>query len=234
MLLPSSAARLESRLRGVIWFLVGSAILAGGRRGTVWIDYFSNNLPQKPMLSVFMEQMDIISDIDLTFSSSPQGQCLCPHGSILLDAERQFRVTSRKPTLFPLGIWSRKKFLTWAPKNGVVVPQIQLWLCGTLAPTENNLVDTDLMWAFISHGGFFSSGNLASGWAFQWFVGGTERGTFWLFPHSAVREEMSSENFLFNLILGCCHQWYWTVGEWERWGRGKCSEVSGLGNISNF
>lgn len=34
----------------------------------MWVDLFLNNLPQKPVLAVFVEQMDIISIIDLTFS----------------------------------------------------------------------------------------------------------------------------------------------------------------------
>lgn len=87
-------------------FLVGSTALAGGLRGTVWVDLlFQIILPRNPCwLSLWNK-----------WSSSVLWNMLPPlwTASVLtllafLGTGRQLRAISRKPVLFPLAFWRKK------------------------------------------------------------------------------------------------------------------------------
>lgn len=149
--LPSLAALSASELRGMFWFLVGYATLAGGIKRTS----VGRFIPQITLPNTFVGCLcgtnGYCQRYWFDLSPSP-GECLYPHHSFLSAAVRHARAISRKPVPFPSAFWRRKTFwheykimALWYPRHSAYVVH---WVHGKLFGGHNFNVGFYFWWRF--------------------------------------------------------------------------------------
>lgn len=189
----SLAALSASKLRGMIWFPVGSANF-GWRIKRISVGRFIPQIILPRHLCWLSLWNKWISSVLWIWPFPP---LLVGSVCVLTTPFSQEERHKLEPFLGNpcSSLWhfgEEKTFLTRAQNNGVAVPQMQLWLCVTPAPMENNLVDIVLMRAFISDGGSFSAGL-----GFSVICGWYTKGNVLLFPSFCSRGRMWAQRTFF-------------------------------------